>query len=412
MSRRRLQSRGSRPGDCDHRHRSATSITPSIIGSSEGRVTQVEQASDPVRIVHVSSVHSWSDNRIYYRECTSLQAMGYKVTLVAVESTVDAERTDVDVVTLRRLPRLVRASLGSVLAIAAGLRTGAKLFHLHDPELTWAIPLLRGLGKRVIYDAHEDLLMQIDNKKYVTPALRPFMIVAARVSLGLARRANHVVTATETIAERFSASRVTTVHNYPTLSADASPGGPVASRPRSLVYVGAISERRGVIQMVDAIASSAFPEGWRLQLAGPMPADLRARVSASAGWAGVEYHGPVSPSHARGLMQGSRVGFVVLQSNAAYLDSLPTKMFEYFAAGTPVIASDFPLWRRIIEEHDCGLVVDEKDPDAIAAAVARYSEEPDLLDRHSRNALRAAKETFNWDAETVHLRAAYRKAVE
>src|SRR5690606_28316723 len=115
-------------------------------------------------VVHVSSVHAWSDNRVHYRECVTLADAGYRVTLVAVSSTTEAPRTTVNLVELPRMKRMRRVVLGSPRAVAAGLRTKAPVVHLHDPELVWAIPLLRALGRKVIYDAHEDLPRQVAGK--------------------------------------------------------------------------------------------------------------------------------------------------------------------------------------------------------------------------------------------------------
>ena len=163
--------------------------------------------------------------------------------------------------------------------------------------------------------------------------------------------------------------------------------------------------------MVDALVSHNFPAGWNLELAGAIPPALADRLSASDGWEHVAYHGTVSPDKARDLVLSSRVGLVVLQDSLAYRDSLPTKMFEYFASGVPVIASDFPLWRSIIEEYDCGILVDEKSPSAIAAAVAKYDADPALLERHSNNARRVAVELLNWAHEEPTLESVYKRVI-
>lgn len=362
-------------------------------------------------VVHVSSAHPWTDNRIHYRECVSLQAMGYHVHLIAIESSVDAPETAVEVTALSRLPRLRRVLFGSARAVSRGLKTKATIFHFHDPELVWAIPFLRLLGKKVIFDAHEDLPMQVLSKEYLRPAAIPFMKAAAYFAIGLASMSNHVVAATETIAKRFPEDRVSVVHNYPPLRSVEASATSVLERSKSLVYVGGIGVARGVLQMVEALASHDFPAGWNLELAGAMPPALADRLKASDGWERVAYHGTVSPDRARDLILSSRVGLVVLQDSLAHRDSLPTKMFEYFASGVPVIASDFPLWRSIIEEYDCGILVDEKSPSAIAAAVAEYDADPVLLERHSNNARRVAVELLNWAHEEPTLESVYKRVI-
>lgn len=363
------------------------------------------------RVAHVSSAHPWTDNRIHYRECVSLSELGYDVTLVAIASQVAGRDTDVRVIALSRLPRLRRVIFGSARAVARALRARAQVFHLHDPELAWAVPILRLLGKRVIYDAHEDLVMQVASKKYVKKSLLPVMTAAARVLLGFAKRSNHIIAATETIARTFPADKVSIVHNYPPLRVEEATAPPVSERPLSVVYVGGIGENRGARQMIDAMGEPSIPSGWRLEMAGTMPPTLHQQLADSPGWARVDFRGQVRPEEARDLLLRGRAGLVLFQDTRAHRDSLPTKMFEYFAAGVPVIASDFPLWRSIVEGYECGLLVDESSPSAIASAIATYADDPQLLDRHSRNARRVAEEKLNWASEVPTLASVYRRVL-
>nr|WP_084140979.1 glycosyltransferase [Cryobacterium roopkundense] len=366
---------------------------------------------EPVRIVHVSSAHPWTDNRVHLREAASLASAGYSVSLIAVDSDGTVPETGVRVVRLPKRRRLNRVTLGTLAAVVAGLRTRASVFHLHDPELVWSVPLLRLLGKKVIYDAHEDLPTQVLGKHYANQKVMPAFIRLALIVVWLSKFSNHVIAATETIAARYNPARVTVVHNYPKGSASDSRAAPAAERPFGAVYVGAIDVNRGALQMVDAAGSQATASQWKLELAGPIADDsLRKRLELRAGWAHVNFHGQVSPSDARLLVASVPIGLVVLQSTPAYLDSLPTKMFEYMSAGTAIIASDFPLWRDIIEKHNCGVLVDETSVESITAAIDRYASDPDLLKLHGNNARKAAK-SFTWAQEESVLLSVYERLI-
>lgn len=362
------------------------------------------------RVVHVSSAHPWNDNRIHFREAASLAREGYDVTLVAVATADEPPLGEVRVRTLPRLRRSFRVLLSAPRAIAMALSTKAQIFHLHDPELIWAVPVLRMLRRTVIYDAHEDLPVQVLDKPYTNAFTRPILAGVARAMCWVASRSTAVIAATDQVASRFPPRKTTVVRNFPPLREEETTAPPVESRDPIVVYVGAIGSARGADVMVDAMADADMPEGWSLQLAGSMPAQLRQRLGECPGWSEVEYLGVLQPEEARELLLRARVGFAVLQATPAYVDALPTKMFEYFAAGVPVIASDFPLWREIIDGHACGQLVDQRDPAAIARALRRYADDPALLAEHSVNARRAAVESLNWASEAGKLMQAYRAA--
>ncbi|MGX9900055.1 glycosyltransferase [Arthrobacter sp. SA17] len=311
-------------------------------------------------------------------------------------------------VRIRKRSRIARFTLGTWDAIRYALKTKAKVFHLHDPELIPAIPFLRLIGKTVIYDAHEDLPSQIVDKHYIPTKLMGPAVGMANVLVSISSMANRIVAATDKIADRYPTSKVSVVRNYPPLRASDREAGSVLSRASNVVYVGALSDSRGVPQMVRAAES--FPKGWSLVLAGQsVTPSYRGSLQRLTGWNRVIDHGVVSPDAARDLMLSARVGLVTLQRTTAYLDSLPTKMFEYMSAGIPIVASDFPLWREIIENYDCGTLVDETDPLKISAAIQRYVDDPDLLLLHGENAKRAAEDALNWYSQGQVLTDLYAK---
>ena len=366
-----------------------------------------------VRVAHVSSAHPASDPRIHLREAASLSAAGYDVTVIAVHSDTELPETGVRVTELPVRPRLQRATIGSLMAVWAAIKSRAAIVHLHDPELSWAVVPLRLVGKAVIFDAHEDLPVQMLEKHYLRRGTRGLALLASWLVVKMAGRANHVIAATEAISRRFPERKVSVVRNYPRIRLNDAEAVPVLDRPRHVGYIGALSALRGALEMVDAFGATSFPENWDVVLAGSMsPDSLLTELVGRPGWARVNYKGVLSPDEARDLLNECRVGLVLFQRSRAHVDALPTKMFEYLAAGLPIIASDFPLWRSIIEPLDCGTLVDETSPDAIAAAVSRYASDPDLLARHGANALKAAHGELNWATQEPNLLSAYAGIVE
>jgi glycosyltransferase involved in cell wall biosynthesis len=98
---------------------------------------------------------------------------------------------------------------------------------------------------------------------------------------------------------------------------------------------------------------------------------------------------------------------VILHPQPNFMDSQPVKLFEYMAAGIPVIASDFPLWRGIIDSVRCGILVDPYDPAAIANAInylLTHDEEAEEMGRRGRLAV---EQRFNWKIEEQKLLGLY-----
>ena len=83
-------------------------------------------------------------------------------------------------------------------------------------------------------------------------------------------------------------------------------------------------------------------------------------------------------------------------------------MFEYMAAGIPVIASDFPLWREIVLGNQCGLCVDPMDPIAIANAIDYLVQHPAAARQMGENGRRAVLEHYNWSVEEAKLLIYYK----
>ncbi len=336
--------------------------------------------ADRPRVLHISSVHTPFDTRIFQRECRALASAGYDVAYL-VQHDREEVRNGVRIVPLprangRRHRR--RVVVPQVLRVA--LEHHAAVYHLHDPELLPTAARLRRLGRRVIYDAHEDLGRQMLGRATIPALARPVVAWGAGwMEKHYTKPLDALIAAHPVVAERLWPEKCTLLMNYPyTDELTVAHPTPMADRLPHIVYAGGISALRGITEMVDAMALVPAELGARLVLAGPpMPEGYLEELKARPGWSRVDYLGNVERQRLRDVYGRARVGLVCFLPTAHHMTSFPNKIFEYLSVGLPVIASDLPHWRALLEGARCVLFVDPRDPRSVASwAVARVLREP------------------------------------
>ena len=370
------------------------------------------------KIVHLTSVHSAFDMRIFQKECRSLARAGFQVTIVVPHSKDEV----CDGVRIRALSpsngkgRIRRMTATACSVLREALSQNADLYHFHDPELIPVGLFLRACGKTVIYDIHENVPKDILLKQYLPGWSRQVLSwLVGKLETSASRQFSALVTVSPLIADRFinRNSRTLVIHNFPELAELEEPGGiPWESREPTVVFPGGILPERGIRQMVHAMACLPDSTGATLQIAcAEFPQDLWDELAQHPGWARVRYLGYLNRTRIADLLRRASAGLVLYLPEGQNFCAMPHKLFEYMAAGIPVIASDFPLWRQVLDGIDCAHFVDPLKPQAIAEAIQHVLAHPTESAKMGQSGREAVRRFFNWDSQARELIRLYAELV-
>lgn len=111
---------------------------------------------------------------------------------------------------------------------------------------------------------------------------------------------------------------------------------------------------------------------------------------------------PVGYDEVAQFTSGATVGHALYEPinvNNRYITTASNKIMEYMASALPLLVSDQPGLRALVERYDCGLAADESDPASIAAAVNALLGDPARARQMGANAVRAFEEEFRYDRQ-------------
>ena len=363
-------------------------------------------------ICHLTSVHARYDARIFLKQCFSLSG-NYNVFLLVADGKGNKIINNVEILDIGLFPgRKNRVINASKAIFQKALILNADIYHIHDPELIPVGLKLKKLGKKVIFDAHEDFPKQILTKHYLPLPLRKIISICAGIGERLlCSKFDGIVGATPFITNKFLKinKNVVNVNNFPRIEELETISNPKRLN-NHICYIGGISIERGISEILEALTLTKNET--RLDLAGKFhSAVLEEQVKANKGWQKTNFLGFVGRSEIKELLSTTSIGIVTLYPTISYLDSLPVKLFEYMCAGIPVIASDFPLWREIVLKYNCGICVDPKNPEEIAQAIDYLIDNPSLAEVMGRNGFKAVQTEFNWSNEEAKLLKFYENMI-
>ncbi|MCB9222891.1 MAG: glycosyltransferase family 4 protein [Crocinitomicaceae bacterium] len=363
--------------------------------------TNIKIAPNHIHICHLSSVHHSYDSRVFDKECVSLAKNGFKVTLIIIHDKSE-QIEGVSIVPFKKYrSRFLRALFSPWVMLPKALKTKADLFHFHDPELMPLAIILKIFRKKVVMDVHDDVIDFMGNKKYLPSIFRyPIGYSYRFLQVITTKIIDAVVTATPHIAESFPSKKTTVVQNFPsTNDFQGITTIPYEQRNNIIIYSGLLHENTGFKSIVES--SKLLPEGAIIQIIGKIyPTSLKKELESCKN---IEYISWTDRKSVLHKIKNAKIGIALYQPTKQNIYAQPRKLFEYMAAGIPIIASDSKLWKEFVEENNAGINVDPASIDQIVEAVKFLTVNPSEAKQMGHNARIAFENKYDWQKESDKL---------
>lgn len=361
-----------------------------------------------IKVCHVISGYYRTDARIFQRQCKSLQNAGFEVSLLTNDRQDEEEIDGIKVFVCKRKwsSRLKIILFAKHQFLEDALTVNADIYQLHSPELLGLGRALQKRGKKVVYDAHEDMPSHIIEKEWLPYIFRrpvsflfeQYMNATLSKYDAIVSPHSHVVKYLERINKN-----VKLIANFPLLQdRKMFDLEEYLKRGKKLCYTGTVysySNQEVILEAISCIDNVQYDVPGYFQ-----PEHLEI-LKNKVGFNRLNYLGRLTWAQMIEFYNHAAVGIVVLdyKFNLGYkLGSYGSnKLFEYMEAGIPFICTDYILWKDIVKRYNCGLCVQPGNLDQIRDALLYLFENPEVAYEMGQNGKRAVQEEFNWESQEL-----------
>jgi len=369
----------------------------------------------------MTSYHPFDDDRIFHKEIKSLVSEGYKVILLAPAEKDEFELDGIKILGFKRRRNLGRFITVFQQALTA-LRLKAKVYHFHEPELLVAAFFLRIFSRcKLIYDVHEEHATSIPTKissLFIRKLVGDFIFLIERL---FSRFVDHVIVVREDLIPRFTSygcKNITIVMVCP--SKEQFKGyekrKKIMTETITIVHEGNLDiKTRGLDKYLYAAGEvlQKYPEVKFITI-GKAPKEdidwMNSYIKKNNLENNFTFTGWVDFNKIPEYLFSADIGILLLQPiSKNNMMGVPNKLFDYMGAGIPVVACDFPNVSKIINESNCGVLIDPISYSQIAKAIIELIENKELAVKLGSNGRKGFEVTYNWEIMETRLFSVYTK---
>jgi len=364
-----------------------------------------------IKITHLTSAHVRYDIRIFIKECCSLAKIkNYEVNLIVADNKGDEVKNNVNIIDIGKLQgRMNRIFKTTHKVFNKAIELDSDIYHFHDPEL---IPIglkLKKLGKKVIFDIHENMDLQILEKQWIPFILRKFISKTYWIyEKKSCKKFDLLVVPQEAMLNKYlEINKTVVIGNFPNKQKKIN--NKFLSKYK-LLYSGAITEARGLWNMLDLILElNKISKNYSLTIAGKIEKSLLHELKKHTAWKKINYLGFLSQEELLKIYHEHNIGLILLNNVGQYYMAYSLKLFEYMQNGMTVIMPNFGDWLSFNKKFNVGFNEDVQDSKTIAKRIESISSKQMIY--FYKNNIKLVEDVFSWESQERKLYQLYEDVI-
>jgi glycosyltransferase involved in cell wall biosynthesis len=372
-------------------------------------------------IAHITTVHPRHDTRIYFREIKSLvDALSKEVDYFVYDGLGSGADSLISIkdIGVPSKSRFLRFLKGSCYLFKMLRHSDHKVLHFHDPELIPVMYLLSFFQKKIIFDVHECVSEDIKTKPWIPKYLRMVLSFSYKLIEKFTLKRFLIILAEDNYKSVYGNHIV--VRNFPDLvmlnkiCLERSLHNQTADSTLRICYIGAISESRGILKYAKAV-NDLIVKGLKMELTiiGNVPSRIENHQEISLGVrnGNIKLLGRIPADKALKIVSENDLGLAILDDEKNFINSFPTKIFEYMALRMPVITSNFPLYNSVIIESECGTTINPDSVESLKNSIEMYYFDRSMISAQGKNGYECVNSKYSWNAEFSKLLSLYKSII-
>lgn len=360
-------------------------------------------------VCHIISGYFRNDARVFERQCKSLHNSSKKVCILTNDGEKEEVLDGIKIFSCRIFfsNRIFVLLFATFQFFFKANKINADVYQIHSPELIFLGLIFKLKGKKIIYDAHEDLPRHILEKEWLF-----WLPIFFRKILGYCvekylifalKRYDEVITPHHHVNQQFIEKKIRSslITNFPIIKTSKKTSlNEYLCKDNVICYTGTVysySNQEEILQAINKIKNIKY------KVAGYFKPDHLKSLSKFKGYDSLEYLGRIPWNDLNDFYEKTSIGIVIYDYKLNLGDRLGTygtnKIFEYMEASLPIICTNFELWNKIVDDYKCGITVNPGDVNEIKNAIEFLIENKDLAYELGQNGRNAVENKFNWNLQ-------------
>lgn len=365
-----------------------------------------------LKVCHFASVHTTTDTRVFHRECTSL-AKFFDVTYIGIGDK-SGKVNNVNVIAVPKPPnRIYRILFTTWNVFFKAWKERADVYHIHDAELIPFAFVFSLMGKKVIYDIHENTYEDIMRKPWILDSFRWVLGLLFKLLEWLSAQSMYtiLVIAKPIFANRFITRKHIIIQNFADFDqfTDYRITERQSLQEQNLFYIGTVYDYYyDLIPVIKALyllnKQGKIIHFHCVGYKGTYVDNTLAKLPEYQHIKDqLHFYGYLNTSKGYEISKKCKVGLCLKNQPEDILLSHERKFFEYMATGLPVLSCNYHIYMEIVDNYRIGKCVTIDNAEEISAALDELFFTSDKLDEYAQNGVTAARNVFNWSEEEKKL---------